>query len=1178
MWASFMYTILNELNKQLHLEAELSKESAPTESRGSVPETPAVPETPESKKEAPRTRSSLRDTIENVYAGWDTLHEYLFPPVNSNRDGMTTLKKSSGIFRMVFGCLVFLVASLFLAFSCAVLISLATLHENVPAVIDGLFTGLDGIIRTMKPGEHVGPNGVEAKINRKESDEQNGTDDRTDEEKEGIMKPGELVGRNDVKGGTNEKGSEEQNRRDNRTDEEKEDIGNPSSPEKTSSPRQSKPSSPSTNYEVLKNGISLIKIRDSDKTTRVEYLKTKRQKFFKESFKFNVEKCSEILDMEIPNVTDELARAGNANYNTDIRHFQGLSNVKRWRDEKPGEFSFDEALKAIKQAHKSTDDEPDPGGIEAFGKLTFIHKLKLVFSPQFFSQLKGISIPLLVAAAMVVLWILVEDWGEKIEALLASVAAPFAALVPVVKRQLSEISDTLKSKNDKFVENFAESKSREYADKVFDSDAHAKDPENPTPAMEEEIKELKEKVWVRRGKGSREIVKDRVDESSYETDLGIVHQAQQDLMRLSHSMLDERDAEPSSDKENMFPRGKPRIVLFIDDIDRCPPNQVVDVLEALQLLVKTKLFVVLVALDTQYVTLALEEKYQILNATNGWHPSGTDYIEKILQISYRLAPIERPKAVKGYVTSQMEVNEEEAVSSNSKYRSRGVRKTEPVTDPLTGAGTQKLPAESVSAPEESTPEQVKLDETDPNGNNDTQNSDDKETAEKVDKERSNRTAQIMRKVKQERDEGEDERLTVMLKAVHFEKYEKDIVMKAAECTTLFPRSLKRVMNIVKITKFLMHRQSRNRAKLKATEKRGEDPDEDEEFSERERQILREASICLLVVCAASNLPIRKRIACFYSRYELMVVGKDKIGNARNLKEFIIQNGFGELNCEYTRPMQGIFLKFAQVWWYDKGKDKDKKLKFNMKKWQDVKEILRLVRAFSIIPEMNVDDYELSIERSRANVREERESLIADIKSLRELLSLKSDESEMDQELRDTLLREVTAKEKKVLQLSRKMHATGESNSVLDGLWYSDDFYGSHGREWVQVSAIAGGTVNTRVIEAVKVTGDPIPAGHVTWKTTSWPTEGEKTEAQVQVRSDPNDPGDFSWRSAKLTLASQTEIKLEMGWSEGTFKKETNENLEDPKKSDGGADESDDDESGDDELDDESSDDDDSADY
>ena len=51
-------------------------------------------------------------------------------------------------------------------------------------------------------------------------------------------------------------------------------------------------------------------------------------------------------------------------------------------------------------------------------------------------------------------------------------------------------------------------------------------------------------------------------------------------------------------------------------------------------------------------------------------------------------------------------------------------------------------------------------------------------------------------------EDEHELLDVIRKAVPFEDYEQEIVNKAAECITLFPNSLKRVINVLKILKFL----------------------------------------------------------------------------------------------------------------------------------------------------------------------------------------------------------------------------------------------------------------------------------------------------------------------------------------------------------------------------------------
>ena len=109
---------------------------------------------------------------------------------------------------------------------------------------------------------------------------------------------------------------------------------------------------------------------------------------------------------------------------------------------------------------------------------------------------------------------------------------------------------------------------------------------------------------------------------------------------------------------------------------------------------------------------------------------------------------------------------------------------------------------------------------------------------------------------------------------------------------------------------------------------------------------------------------------------------------------------------------------------------------------------------------------------------------------------------------------------------------------MEGLWYSDDFYGSHGREWVKVSATivpkqqqqqttSSVSVSSALV-AVKVTGDPnIPAGCVTFQTESWPAIGsdKKVAAQIQIRADPNNPQGYSWIPGTLTLLNTTTILL-----------------------------------------------------
>ena len=62
-----------------------------------------------------------------------------------------------------------------------------------------------------------------------------------------------------------------------------------------------------------------------------------------------------------------------------------------------------------------------------------------------------------------------------------------------------------------------------------------------------------------------------------------------------------------------------RIVLYIDDLDRCPPNKVVDVLQAVHLLLAFPLFVVVVGVDARWITRSLETRYRELlhSSSNG---------------------------------------------------------------------------------------------------------------------------------------------------------------------------------------------------------------------------------------------------------------------------------------------------------------------------------------------------------------------------------------------------------------------------------------------------------------------------------------------------------------------------------------------------------------------------------
>ncbi|MEM9214850.1 MAG: P-loop NTPase fold protein [Cyanobacteria bacterium P01_F01_bin.150] len=156
-----------------------------------------------------------------------------------------------------------------------------------------------------------------------------------------------------------------------------------------------------------------------------------------------------------------------------------------------------------------------------------------------------------------------------------------------------------------------------------------------------------------------DFVNNRLQEDSYGSRLGLIHQISRDLDGLSQRLVQTSHDKASDNFQHirkLFPRGPARVILYIDDLDRCPPDRVVDVLEAVQLLINTPLFVVVLAVDDRYIARALENAYKGVLKRRGT-PSGIDYLEKIIQIPYRTRPINR-QAIKNYLRNHIEIEEE----------------------------------------------------------------------------------------------------------------------------------------------------------------------------------------------------------------------------------------------------------------------------------------------------------------------------------------------------------------------------------------------------------------------------------------------------------------------------------------------------------------------------------------
>jgi predicted nucleic acid-binding Zn-ribbon protein len=136
---------------------------------------------------------------------------------------------------------------------------------------------------------------------------------------------------------------------------------------------------------------------------------------------------------------------------------------------------------------------------------------------------------------------------------------------------------------------------------------------------------------------------ERVASDDYRKHLGLIALIRRDLQRLSE-LLAMQDGAATEDGARTLPSVQ-RIVLYIDDLDRCAPDRVVELLQAIHLLLAFPLFVVVVAVDARWVSRALVSHYPELldHSEDDPTPSGQatshDYLEKIFQIPFWIEPM-----------------------------------------------------------------------------------------------------------------------------------------------------------------------------------------------------------------------------------------------------------------------------------------------------------------------------------------------------------------------------------------------------------------------------------------------------------------------------------------------------------------------------------------------------------
>lgn len=174
--------------------------------------------------------------------------------------------------------------------------------------------------------------------------------------------------------------------------------------------------------------------------------------------------------------------------------------------------------------------------------------------------------------------------------------------------------------------------------------------EQAAARLEEAQAEL---VDIDRSASLAHFIEERVASGDYRERLGLLALIRQDFERLSHRIKEKRKDSPAIED----PVRIDRIVLYIDDLDRCPPERVYDVLQAIHLLLAFDLFVVVVGVDERWLSRSLTVARAGLLKGPGGPLSGdhrllkelkldvdttaspTDFLEKIFQVPFWLRPM-----------------------------------------------------------------------------------------------------------------------------------------------------------------------------------------------------------------------------------------------------------------------------------------------------------------------------------------------------------------------------------------------------------------------------------------------------------------------------------------------------------------------------------------------------------
>ncbi|HRG73232.1 MAG TPA: P-loop NTPase fold protein [Leptospiraceae bacterium] len=436
--------------------------------------------------------------------------------------------------------------------------------------------------------------------------------------------------------------------------------------------------------EVKERRNFLIKRIESEKNGLLDLEKDE------EKFSAKVNDITAEIEKESVNYKSVIYNLFDKSFDSAIKEKISPDEIKEWCKKAGIEYNPDEPIASQMQRIYAESDK--------FKSLPLLEQVK--------SRYKGylyFGIVVLILFLLGVFWATLSyllniffgsDWIDKItkfstDLLLSVIGSITAMLAPVYPiyvglkswatkylnwspQFFKKIKDTIPDLNAEL-----EKKEKEKEKKLADLEAKKKTFEEKKENARSEIQKLESDLdKTSDGDYLSTFIKGRMGTDEYTKHLGLQAKIRTDFEQLSNLIEKYNKSMLAGEVKDNDGYMINRIVLYIDDLDRCPPDKVVEVLQAVHLLLSFPAFVVVVAVDARWVSQSLRIGYKDLfgqddsadidgdGIPDSFRATPHDYLEKIFQIPFWLYPM-NIEGRRNLLTQLMESNLESEPAKES---------------------------------------------------------------------------------------------------------------------------------------------------------------------------------------------------------------------------------------------------------------------------------------------------------------------------------------------------------------------------------------------------------------------------------------------------------------------------------------------------------------------------------